>query len=269
MSQIQKIIKYLAIAFALFLTVSIISTIMYGFSFIGDIFNDENKSITEKLTDLKIEDNTLLLDIDVRNSNIAIKRGEIFKAETNNKYIKTKQVNNKLFITEEKHNWFKNNNYELIVYVPDEFIFDGISIETGASKLNVETLITKKLYLNLGAGKVDINNLKVLENADIDGGAGKIDINASAINNLDLDMGVGEFSLISKLTGKNEIDSGIGKLNLTLLGNKDDYQITLDKGIGSSTIDGKNINDDTTYGIGNNKLDIDGGIGSIQIKFEK
>ena len=90
MSGLQKIIKYLALAFAIFLTFSIISGIMYGVSFVGNIFDDDN-SITEKLNDLEINDNTLLLDVDISSSNIMIKSGENFKAETNNKYIKTKQ----------------------------------------------------------------------------------------------------------------------------------------------------------------------------------
>lgn len=269
MKQSQKIIKYLAIAFALFLTFSIISIISYGVSFIGNLFDSDKDSITEKLNDLDINDNTLLLDINTSSSNITIKSGDVLKAETNNKYINSKQDNNKLYITEKKHNILRDNESEIIIYIPDDFIFDGVSIETGAGKVNIETLYTKKLYLNLGAGKVEINDLNVLEKAKVDGGAGEIVINAININNLDLDMGIGKFMLIGQLFGKTEIDQGIGTVDLNLLGNKDDYQIHLDKGLGSVKIDGNNINNDETLGNGNNKIDIDGGIGSIEINFTK
>lgn len=269
MKQAQKIIKYLAIAFALFLTFSIISIISYGVSFIGNLFDSDKDSITEKLNDLDINDNTLLLDINTSSSNITIKSGDVLKAETNNKYINSKQDNNKLYITEKKHNILRDNESEIIIYIPDDFIFDGVSIETGAGKVNIETLSTKKLYLNLGAGKVEINDLNVLEKAKVDGGAGEIVINAININNLDLDMGIGKFMLIGQLFGKTEIDQGIGTVDLNLLGNKDDYQINLDKGLGSVKIDGNNINNDETLGNGNNKIDIDGGIGSIEINFTK
>lgn len=269
MKQSQKIIKYLAIAFALFLTFSIISIISYGVSFIGNLFDSDKDSITEKLNDLDINDNTLLLDINTSSSNITIKSGDVLKVETNNKYINSKQDNNKLYITEKKHNILRDNESEIIIYIPDDFIFDGVSIETGAGKVNIETLSTKKLYLNLGAGKVEINDLNVLEKAKVDGGAGEIVINAININNLDLDMGIGKFMLIGQLFGKTEIDQGIGTVDLNLLGNKDDYQIHLDKGLGSVKIDGNNINNDETLGNGNNKIDIDGGIGSIEINFTK
>lgn len=268
MSRLQKIIKYLALAFAMFLTFSIISGIMYGFSFLGHILGDDEKSITEKLNNLEINDDTLLLDVNVSSSNIIIKNGETFKAETNNKYINSKQDKNKLYIKEKKHNWFQNNNSELIIYVPNDFVFDGVSIETGAGKVNIDTLSTKQLYLNLGAGKVDINNLTVFENTKIDGGAGEININALSMNNLDLDMGVGKLSLTSKLTGNNKIDSGVGAIDLSLIGSLEDYKISLDKGIGKATISGDNMKDDYTYGTGVNKIDIDGGIGSINIDFK-
>lgn len=269
MSGMTKTIKYLAIAFALFLAFSIISGIMYSVLSLSNVFNDnDNQAIAEELHDLEINDNTLLLDIDVLGSNIIIKQGDVFKAETNNKYIKTKQDKNRLYIEESGHKWFHNsNNSELIIYVPNNFVFDAVSVETGAGKVNVERLTTKKLYFDLGAGKAKINNLMVLEDAKIDGGAGEISIDAISINDLDLDMGMGKLSLKSKLTGKNKIDSGVGELNLSIVGSLEDYEITLDKGVGSATLDGKTMIDESTYGSGMNKLDIDGGVGSININF--
>ena len=88
------------------------------------------------------------------------------------------------------------------------------------------------------------------------------------MNNLDLDMGVGKLSLTSKLTGNNKIDSGVGAIDLSLIGSLEDYKISLDKGIGKATISGEDMKDDYTYGTGINKIDIDGGIGSINIDFK-
>ena len=267
MSGLQKTIKYLAIAFAIFLTFNIISGIMYGVSFIGNILDNDN-SISEKLNDLEINDNTLLLDIDISSSDIILKEGKTFKAKFNNKYINSKKDNNKLYISERKHDFFPNDKSKLIIYIPNDYVFDGVSIKTGAGKVNIESLSTNKLSLSLGAGKVDINDLNVLENTKIEGGAGKISINAISINNLDLEMGVGKLSLTSKLTGKSKIDCGIGEMNLFLVGTLDDYEISLDKGVGNATIDGYNMKDDNTYGTGINKIDVDGGIGNININFE-
>ena len=266
MSRAQRIIKYLAFAFAIFLIFNIISLIIYGLSFVGDMFDNDKQS--SNLKELKINNSALILDINVSSSNINVKQGNTLKVETNDKYIHTNQNKNKLYIEEKKHNLFnKNNDNKLTVYVPKDFIFDLVNIETGASKLNISSLSTKKLSLNLGAGKVKINNLNVTNSADIEGGAGKIVIEASSINNLDLDMGAGKLLLNSKLTGNNKIDAGVGKMDLLLIGSLNDYNITLDKGIGSASINNSNMENDKTYGIGTNKIDIDGGIGSINIDF--
>lgn len=268
MNSLQKVIKNISIIFAIFLSISIITGIIYGLSSLESIFNDNNDKISRKLKDLEINENASILNIDVASANLTIKEGDYLKAKTNNEYIKIKQEKNSLSITEKKYNWFSNNkNRELIIYVPTDFSFENVVISTGASKVNIEKLSTNNLYLELGAGKVDINNLIVLNDTEIDGGAGKITIKSGKINNLDLDMGVGSLTLTSRLTGNNHIDSGVGEIDLHLLGNLDNYRISLDKGLGSATLDGKSMSDDVKYGTGNSKLDIDGGVGSINIDF--
>lgn len=265
MTQAQRIIKYVAIAFAFLLIFSIVSGIIQCLSAFTNIF-DTDDYVIEKLEELKITEDASVLDIEVNSANIILKKGETLKVETNNKDIEIKEKSNKLFITEKKHNWFGNKeSSDLIIYVPDNFTFDGVAIESGAGKIEIEELSTKNLDLDLGAGKVTIESLTVLEETSIDGGAGKIEILSGALHDVELDMGVGELSLTSKITGDSEIDAGVGKINLKLLGT--DYKIKVDKGIGSTTINGKSIEDNTYYGEGNNIINIDGGVGSIEISY--
>lgn len=266
MSELQKIIKYLAMAFAIFLVFSIVTGIMSIALSFTNIF-DDNDNITEKFNDLDVSGEVKILDIGVKSVSVTLKEGNKLKAETNNKDINIKQDKNKLYITQKKYNWFNSSNGELIVYIPKDFTFDAVSLQTGAGKVNVEELVTNKLYLELGAGKVDINKLMVIDETEIDGGAGSITIKNGSLNDLDLDMGVGKLSLTSIIKGNNEIDSGVGEVELNLIGSKDDYKIRVDKGIGSATIDKEDIKSDTFYGEGNNLIDIDGGIGSIKINF--
>lgn len=265
MTNIQKIIKYLAIAFAVFLSFNIITGIMYGVISVTNLFSNNTKNSV--FENLNVSNNSLILDIDVNRVNIILKEGNEFKAETNNKYIKTRQKDNKLYITEEKHSWFNRDNSDLIVYIPSNYIFSSISIENGTGKVDIDSLSTKNLYLDLGAGKININNLFVLNEAEIDGGAGEINIENGNINNLDLDMGIGNLSLTSRITGKSEIDAGIGGIDLNLIGTIDEYKIKLDKGIGSVRINKEKIPNSSYYGNGINIININGGVGSIKIDF--
>lgn len=267
MSSAQKIIKYIAISFAFFLIFSIISGITIGIRTVVTIFDDDD-SVMEELNLLDINEDANILEVDISASKLVIKPGDSFKAETNNSYINCNQDGNRLTITEKKHSWLhKNNQSELLIYIPEDFVFDAVTIKTGAGKVDIEELTTKKLYLDLGAGKIDIHYLNVLDQTFIDGGAGAITIQDGTLSNLDLDMGVGKLVLTATLIGNSEIDSGVGSIDLNLIGDSSIYKIKLDKGIGSATINGNNMKDDTYYGDGSNTIDIDGDVGSIQIRY--
>ena len=271
MSKAQQIIRYIAIALAMFLTVSILSAIASGIVMIGNIFSEKNNTdIIDKLNELDIDGDIKLLSVDIKSSNVLIKTGDKFKAETSNKYIKCNQNKDRIYITEKSNRLFsKNNKSNLIIYIPEDMILDGVNINNGAGKVKIEKLKTKILDLDLGAGKVNIENLTVLNNSKIEGGAGEITIKDSSLNNMDLNMGVGKFTLEAAILGNSKIDHGVGSITLNLIGAKEEYQIHVDKGIGTITIDNKNINDNQIIGNGINKIDIDGGIGNMDINFNK
>lgn len=274
MTSLQKVIKYLAIAFAFFIIVSIISVIL---SFVFGVatffrFKDSISSSIGEMTSTKFEDKDIeKINIDIAYTNLELKSGENFAIETNNEKIKCKQQGKTLKIEEDSYNWFKMNNNagSLIIYIPDDTEMDEVRIQTGAGKITIESLIANNLRLELGAGETQIENLYVSNKCNIDGGAGSVKISSGEINNLDLDMGVGEVNITSKLTGKNKIDAGIGNLNINLEDEKENYKIDVDKGVGNIKIDGKNASSEEAYGDGKNTIKVDGGIGNINIKFKK
>ena len=81
-------------------------------------------------------------------------------------------------------------------------------------------------------------------------------------------MGIGKVEINADIKGNSTISCGIGELILDLLGNKDDYQVIVDKGVGSVKVDGIKKKDDSIYGNGLNKINIDGGIGTIHVDFK-
>lgn len=268
MSSLQRIIKYLAISFAFLLVFSIISGIIYGVIAINNIYVDGDDSVQGEVRELGEFENINILNIDITSSNTLIKTGDKFRIETSNKYIECKEENSIVYVTEKKHNWFTHKAIsKLIIYIPKDIVLERTNINSGAGTVNIEKLSTKMLDFDLGAGTVNINDLIVLDSAKIDGGAGEINISNSSLNNLKLNIGVGKFTMMAKLSGNNEINHGVGEAILNLIGEKENYQIHVDKGIGSLTIDGNEVKDDYTYGDGISKIDVDGGIGNISINF--
>jgi len=268
MSKVHKIVKLFAVALAILIIGSIISGIMVGFTILSNAF-DNKESNLDSLKELNILNNNYsVLDIEIESSNILIKNGTDFKIESNNKNISINEISGRLIIKEKNNNWFNNKEVsDLVIYVPVSYILDEVSLDSGAGNVDIDSLITKKLDLDLGAGKVTINNLESSSKTEINGGAGEIIIKDSDITNLDLDMGVGKLVLDSKILGNSEINCGIGQVNITLLGGQTDYKIKANKGIGNFSISGVSVSDGTYYGNGSNFIDVDGGVGEININF--
>lgn len=269
MNETQKVIKYLAIAFAIFLVVSIISGITMCFAMFSNLFDDREDVDFSSSNKTEITESISSLEIDLRTTNTTIREGDKFQIETNNSRITTRTSGGKLSIEERKTSFFKRKrNYQLVIYLPKEEIYDKVSIDSGAGRIEIEKLATKKLELDLGAGEVEIDELDVLEKAEIDGGAGRFSIHKGNIQNLDLDMGVGQLELTAAITGNSKIEAGVGEAEIHLLGDEEDYKIKVNKGIGNATLDGQSVGDNTYYGTGSNLLYIDGGVGRIDITFE-
>lgn len=276
MTTAQKVIKYIATAFAVFLIITIISLILSGsyalLSAFGLIHTNKN-IITDDLKVISSEVNEVsTLKIDLACTNLDIKTGNSFKVETNNSKITFEEKDGSVKIKEENRNWLSNNNSEsnLIIYIPEDMIdIDETKIETGAGKINIENLNTQSLYLELGAGDVYLENVIATGDTKIDGGVGKTELKSCEINNLKANLGMGEFVFNGKLIGKSEIDSGVGAINIKLMEKKENYTIEVDKGLGNVTLDGQKLEIDRVYGTGKNYLDIDGGIGSIKIDFKE
>ena len=272
MTTAQKVIKYIATAFAILLSITIISAILTGIFGLLSVFgliNSEKEIATDELKVISSEVKEVsTLKLELASTNLEIKTGDSFKVETNNSKISFTNNNGSVKIKEENHNWLMNHNYtsDLIIYIPENIMtFDEVKIETGVGNINIQRLNTQGLYLELGAGNAYIENLDVTKETKIDGGVGKTEIKSCEINNLKANLGMGEFVFSGKLTGKNEIDSGVGAINIDLRDSLDNYTIEVSKGLGSVTLDGNKLEMDRVYGTGDNYLSVDGGIGEIKI----
>lgn len=278
----QKVIKYLAIAFAIFLIVNIIGIILSilgvisGIAFFSNTITNVREEIiqdqpnysesTQVITDNIQIENITNLEIDVKYSTLEIKNADTFKVESNDKNVICTQKGNELTVKETGNNWLnKKEGNTIIIYIPENKEFNEIDFDAGAGDINIESLNTKDFSFSIGAGKVEINKLNVSNEAEIDGGAGKVEILSGEIRNLDLDMGIGEFNLNTKLLGNNNIEQGMGKLVIRLTDSMQNYTIKTVKGMGSITIDGEEAKNNSTYGNGQNVVNIEGGMGAIEI----
>ena len=71
------------------------------------------------------------------------------------------------------------------------------------------------------------------------------------------------------MTGNTQIDCGVGDVELELTGDAEKYAIHTEKGIGDIKINDSSVANDSTIGKGENKINIEGGVGNVDIKMSK
>lgn len=209
------------------------------------------------------------LDIHINAADFKIVSADEFSVKSNLKYLSVSEKDGVLKIEDEAKS---NSNYAnpvLTLYVPNGTVFNDVDIETGAAKMTVDTLSASSVELKLGAGDVRFESLNASAEVDIKGGAGQITIVSGTLNDLSLEMGMGELNLTAAVFGDSDLKFGVGESNVTLIGSEDDYKVDIEKGIGSITVDGKTVTDYGSSGNGQNHIEIEGGVGAINLKFQE
>lgn len=281
----SRAIKGGALAFAIFLICIIIVTIcgvgigvvrMFGIWDVldgsqpsGDLVMIEGAEWTKWTAD-EARQNLKELRIDVKTAAVRIVNAEEFRVETNNKHMTQEYRDGKLSLIEQSFNlWDDDWESELVIYWPSGIELEKASLSTGASQVQIESLEGETVSLGLGAGRAEIGKLVATRSVKINGGAGVLEITDGELHNLDLDMGVGRVDISARMTGKNKIDAGMGRLEVSLKGSMEDYSVKVDKGLGAVRINGQSVGDSEMYGHGDTVVEIDGGVGSIEVKVEE
>lgn len=287
MSSFQKTIKYIAIAFAVFLAVTIVSVIanvVFGIVSVvsggieGGFSNDNNKKsmdFSKNFTEVKS------LDIENSTGKLIIKTGESFRVEAENvsgDFVAKVSSNGTLTVSDDGKDvnflWFdfngiNNPNSKITVYLPSDFVAEDAKINTGAGTVQVEGLHADYIMISAGAGNISGNDI-VAEKVKIDGGVGEVTLKDVNFSDADFNCGVGNLDIQGRLEGKSKIDCGVGEVELDLIGNVDDYDLDIDSGIGTIRLNGDKISDE--YNIDTdapNSIKIDGGVGNVKINIEE
>lgn len=271
MREFQKIIKYVAIAFGLYLAITIISFIVgivitistgiFGIQMITEQVNIEKVDVTQEFEKLS------KLDLEINSSNLTIKtEGDKFKVETfqtpESMHIENK--NGTLEIKDTKKLAF-SNDAKIVIYIPSNIELEKIKLEMGAGTVEIDNVISNRVDFNFGAGSVKINNL-ISNDAEIECGAGQVIIESSDLSNVNIDTGVGKLLYSGFMRGKSEVNCGIGEVDINLEGGNEIYKIGVEKGIGDIKINDIEVANKSITGNGENRIEIEGGIGSIEIK---
>ena len=278
MKPFQRIIKYGAIAFGIYLTIMIISiivfviTAIFGVGMGIEVLNDK-KTEKDNITTFEEEYTGIeRVDIDLSKSKLEIKTGNTLKIEGINtsKDLSVELLSDgkELKIEDETFKLFQDydNNSKIIIYIPENYNFKEIKIDLGVIGANIEKLNTEKLELDISTGKCEINNI-ITKYMNVNSGTGETLINNSKIENLEFDGGVGNTIINCEITNKAKIEAGIGNIEINLIGTKEDYKIYSKTGIGDLKVENIKLKNNEVIGTGLVSINVEAGIGRTEINF--
>lgn len=277
MNEFQKIIKYLAMGFGIFLTFIIITGIVSAVIGLSGVFSSGSSVNTTNITERY--DNVKSIEIDHGVGKLYILEGteDQVVVEGSNipeDYIIEKNFSGTLKI-KNKVNVFNivginNNNKSTIrVYLPEGFVAEKFEINAGAGNVELNDITAKQLEIDAGAGNITGNRIYA-DFFDLDGGVGNIELKDIEFLGSDIDCGVGNIELSGNLLGKNKLECGVGEISIDLYGSPDDYKLTVEKGLGNIKVNGEKYSNVSWNNItATNSLSISGGLGNIDINFQK
>lgn len=259
--------------FADALAVAVIVIILFALFGVTGLFSElgamlegkEEKTEISTFTATEITD----LEIEVATADIIITKGASLSIESDRFGFSLKEKKGKISLEERGGIFAFNKNRKVKITVPEGFTFDKLEIETGASDISGDALKANSLEFDIGAGSIALDSLEVYEKANIDCGAGELVLNNGTINNLNFSLGVGNAKVNSVLTSDCDFECGVGELELNLPDGKDNYSFRFDTGLGPVMLDSQRIRSGAEIGSGSNKIQVEGGVGSINITFNK
>ncbi len=274
MNTFQRIIKYAAIAFAVFLTIAILTGIVGALTGVLSIFNGKEESRIDYSKEFSgIEQ----LDINHKLGKLNVKTGSGFKVEATNvsDRFRAEVVNGTLVIDEPDFaRWFKWLNKGrtrmksiVTVYVPEDFNAKRIKIDSGAGEIKLEDLSAQRLIINAGVGDVYGKGIKAMR-VDADGGVGNISLVDVDLTDVDFDCGVGNINIEGQILGKSEFDCGVGSVNIKIKGAREDYALKVSAGLGRVRVNDQKVSGEYNDSYrADNTIKIDGGVGDVDITF--
>ncbi len=279
MTGFQKFIKYAAIAFGIYLSITIVLVLLgIAREFVEASRNDEFRDLVRDREEYHTEnitrnyENIKRLEVNVEETELIIRNGDTFRIEGTNipDKMKIEQNGDTLKVSDEElPSSFSDENMVVTIYIPEDVKLDNIDLEINYMSADIQKLNTRNLTLDIYNNYCEIDEI-IADNMEFKNEEGNIDIYDAEIGRLlfDSESGVEDVSL--DITGNAEINLEYSYTDMNLIGKQEDYQISTKNRSGNIYIDGETITSNAeTWGSGSTKINLDNVNADISIYFRE
>lgn len=256
MNKFGKTIYRIGIAF---LIIGLVITII-GAAFGGNIVNNikfGDTDFAESYTDVTS------IQIEYDAGQLYILKGDSFRIDAKNVY------KDGFTSSVEDGVWTIKNKFMKSKYWFGIFPFNGLNWGDNATKVTIyipEGILLEKCDLELGAGKVSIDNLNT-DNLGVKVGAGEVTVKNLNAKDTSLECGAGSIKIEGAITGDSIVKNGAGDIRLDLKGLIEDYDYRIKVGLGSAKVNDKSYSGSSDTNVKNpgstGNFEIDCGVGQV------
>jgi len=236
------------------------------------------------------------IDLDISYGTVTIKEGDSFHIEATN------MPEDRLNSTIEDGVWLVSDNYinnedkndneltifgfdiplgtwttgtsvdstNIVLTIPKDFVAENLKIKIDAGTMKADNLTAEEADIHVSAGYCRMNNLTVENESFFSVNAGELNIDNINANNVNMECGVGNLVATGIISGDSYVKNDIGNIDLNMNGREENYNYSVDCGIGTVIINENRysgVNSKTTKNDdAENSFTLDCGIGKITLK---
>lgn len=227
---------------------------------IGDIFNTENGSGNN--SNYEVKENFKDLDVEFGAGVLEVRYADVPNVQVEENGIKNLKVDvrENTLVIRDNTNIDININVDdledrsLVILIPNGMQFREVDMEIGASKADITDILADEISITVGAGKADISGITARQ--------------------FELEVGAGEATVAQISVDELDVNAGIGEVNITLNGVQEDYNYSVECGIGTVVVgensySGLGAEKNVKYDGATKRIEVECGIGAVNVKFQK
>lgn len=141
----------------------------------------------------------------------------------------------------------------LTILIPKDMKFEEVDLEIGASKADIRDILADDVSITVGAGQADVSQIVAKQ--------------------FELEVGAGQATVVQLEVDKLNVEAGMGQVNVALNGVQEDYNYTVECGIGNVTVGsasygGLGAEQSVKHQEATKEINVECGIGEVKIKFK-
>jgi DUF4097 and DUF4098 domain-containing protein YvlB len=158
--------------------------------------------------------------------------------------------------------------YKVYLSLPADLVIDMLEVSTSNGRVESDVdNVFSTVRLISSNGRMDIANLSA-NNILVSTSNGDIDLNDVVVSSsVDLDTSNGDILINNLAANEIDADTSNGRVYLLVLGEKEDYRVTLSTSNGSEIYDGLKVDSGTINSSGSKTISLDSSNGDVEVSF--